>query len=137
MITPAEAQANQEESEVANISWLVDLSSLEPLDESKEVEFQDGTAFNFDGELSIKTTRSTTSNQDDDDDASHHSHTSKPASILRSAGTSVTSDMTENTRIDDLECSLARLDTKFDSLIQALTGKSKPSSSAQGDGEDP
>ena len=137
VVTPAEAQANQEESEVANISWLVDLSSLEPLDESKEVEFQDGTAFNFDGELSIKTTRSTTSNQDDDDDASHHSHTSKPASILRSAGTSVTSDMTENTRIDDLECSLARLDTKFDSLIQALTGKSKPSSSAQGDGEDP
>ena len=77
IITPLEAQANQEETEVANISWLVDLASLDAVDESAEVKFQDGTGFNFDGELSIQTTWTAKKTAGDDDDSMNNS---KPAS---------------------------------------------------------
>ena len=134
IITPSERIANEEESELANISWLVDLSSLEKLDETSAVQFADGHQFDFDADASIKTTR-----VHDAEKVPATSKSSQPPGILRSGGTSVTSEITEATRISDLESGMASIEHKLDTTLAAVLAKLEtgyPSSSTEGGGKD-
>ena len=132
IITPAESRANDEEKEVANISWLVDMSALDTLDETTTIEFNDGNGFNFEEEVSIKTTRV----QEDKSVSESATNTPKPASILRSGGTSVTSEMTDHTRLTDLETGMSNLNEQLANITKLLEQNS-PSKANAKDGQDP
>ena len=57
IITPSERNTNGEESVIANIPWLVDMSTIGDDESDTEVSFKSGVHFNFDEEISINTTR--------------------------------------------------------------------------------
>ena len=124
MITPSEKEAQHDESEIATLSWLVDLSNIESVEESTVVTFQDGRDFDFQGDLSVKTTRVTT----EDEGGSKTPGKAPPKSILRRASptndsTSVTSDLTTQTRMQELETSICDIQTSVNTQISSMSAK--------------
>ena len=108
VITQRESDANAEEQELANISWLVDTKEMDD-DSDAAVSFQSGVHFNFAEEISVKTTRL-------DTDSAPDSPTKKdkprpPPSILRSPSDSLTvnSDITTESRLKSLESGLEKI----------------------------
>ena len=58
MITPSERDTLNKEKDIEALTWLIDLSAMNsPILEDAEVSFGDGDHFNFNEEVSIKTTR--------------------------------------------------------------------------------
>ena len=108
MITQSECDANAEEQEMANISWLVDTNMLDD-DSDAAVSFQSGVHFNFAEDISVKTTRI-----DTESGLNSPAGKSKPRptqSILRSPSDSLTvsSDITTESRLKSLESGLEKI----------------------------
>ena len=153
MITPLEREALSEERELANISWLIDMGDLEsPIAEDTEVKFGDGDHFNFNEEVSIKTTRFELDSPGKDGTSTPSPSTTRtantsrsPVSILRpSCAKSIASEITNDSRIDDLENGVANLTGKLDQILNKIMSNDKqspseqvsPSPSSEGDGAD-
>ena len=129
MITPSEKEARHEESQIASIEWLVDLSAMSsPLSEDEPVQFQDGQHFAFAEEVSINTTRTKSKHQSPTaaitptsslSPFSSYSTPSRPFSVPRDAST-VTSDFTQESRLMDLESNMGTLDSKLDKILSKL-----------------
>lgn len=94
-----------------------------PISEDAEVPFGDGKHFNFDNEVSVKTTRFSATTMDElrkDDyskDASTSTdvteHTTQPPILRDSSGSTVASEMSSNTRLADLESTFATVNEKI------------------------
>ena len=139
MITPTEKEALAEEDEISNIPWMIDLTALDnSLDETQSVTFQDGAEFDFNDTLSLNTTRlngTTTSST-----TNSPPRASAPVSILKSSPDSMTvsSEVTTETRIEDLETSVEKLtnDTsEILTLIRAQAARANNVAPASGSGE--
>ena len=134
VITPKEKKAIEEEKSIAAIPWMIDLTALDnSLDENTSVTFRDGVNFDFNDEISVKTTRVT----DKEGTSSKHRPNSpkNTKSILRSPSgdRSVTSEVTTETRLDDLEstvCELRSTSQQILALLQKNTNVA-PASSQQ------
>ena len=137
MITPSEKEARDEESQIASIEWLVDLSAMSnPLYEDGPVQFQDGQQFAFAEDVSINTTRTKSKSTSPTVSTpppsslspfSSYSTPSRPSTISRDSST-VTSDFTQESRLMDLETNMGSLDTKLDKILSKL-GLETPSTS--------
>ena len=119
MRTSSEKVAIEEETKIANIEWLIDLSALSnPLPEDEPVKFQDGRDFKFDDEISINTTRTNKT-------ATSTTYTTpprrSPPSILHNYSSSVASSVTNDSRIVDLEQGMDSMDSKLNTLISLMT----------------
>ena len=153
MITPLERKALSEERELANISWLIDLGDLEsPIAEDSAVKFGGGDHFNFNEEVSIKTTRFEMDSPGKEGTSTPSPSTARtastsksPVSILRpSCAKSIASEITNDSRIDDLENGVANLTGKLDQILNKIMSNDKqspseqvsPSHSSEGDGAD-
>lgn len=136
MITPSEKEALAEEDEIANIPWMIDLTALDTsVDETQSVTFQDGAAFDFNDTLSLNTTRvngTTPITQ-------ATSPTRAPVSILKSSpdSMSVTSEVTTQTRIEDLETSVEKLTNDTSEILSLIRAQAqtKNVAPASGSGE--
>ena len=108
IITPKERIANEDIEAVANIPWLLDLQNMEDPDSESTVTFKSGVNFNFDEEMSVKTTRVT---QDTEMSSSPPAVSNQCKSILKSPGdaSSINSEITTDTRIKSLESSLGEI----------------------------
>ena len=108
IITPTEKMANEDIEAVANIPWLLDLQNMEDPESESTVTFKSGVNFNFDEEMSVKTTRVT---QDTEMSSSPPSTSKQCKSILKSPGdaSSINSEITTDTRIKSLESSLGEI----------------------------
>ena len=107
-VTQSECDANAEEEEMANISWLVDTTEVDD-DSDTAVTFQSGVHFNFTDDISVKTTRIET-----DSGMTSPERKSKPKppqSILRSPSDSLTvnSDITTESRLKTLESGMEQI----------------------------
>ena len=108
MITPSEEEAIQEEREISNIPWLVaGLNEDENSETAEGVQFQSGINFNFDEEVSIKTTRG--SGKSDVTSPLSYEESKRSTSILRNDSNTVTSDITTDSRLKSLESGLERI----------------------------
>lgn len=109
MITPSEEAAIQEEREISNIPWLVaGLNDDENSETADGVQFQSGINFNFDEEVSIKTTRGS-GKSDVTSPLSYEDSSKRSKSILRTDSNTVTSDITTDSRLKCLESGLERI----------------------------
>ena len=97
--------ANEDIEAVANIPWLLELQNMEDPESESTVTFKSGVNFNFDEEMSVKTTRVT---QDTYISSSPPPTSNQCKSILKSPGdsSSINSEITIDTRIKSLESSL-------------------------------
>ena len=147
MITPLEREALTKEKELANLSWLIDLGDLEsPIAEDSEVTFGNGDHFNFNDEVSIKTTRFASDTLIKDCTSTPSPSTARTAntsmssvSILRpSCAKSIASEITNDSRIDDIENGVANLTGKLDLILNKMMSNDKqlPSLSSDGGGAD-
>ena len=137
MITPSEKEARDEESQIASIEWLVDLSAMSnPLYEDGPVQFQDGQQFAFTEDVSINTTRTKSKSTSPTVSTpppsslspfSSYSTPSRPSTISRDSST-VTSDFTQESRLMDLETNMGSLDTKLDKILSKLGLETPPTS---------
>ena len=109
MITPSEEEAIQEEREISNIPWLVaGLNDDENSATAEGVQFQSGINFNFDEEVSIRTTRES-GKSDVTSPLSCEDSSKRSKSILRSDSNTVTSDITTDSRLKCLESGIERI----------------------------
>ena len=136
MITPSEKEALAEEDEIANIPWMIDLTALDTsVDETQSVTFQDGAAFDFNDTLSLNTTRVNGIAPI----TQATSPTRAPVSILKSSpdNMSVTSEVTTQTRIEDLETSVEKLTNDTSEILSLIRAQAqtKNVAPASGSGE--
>ena len=147
MITPLEREALSEGKELSNLSWLIDLGDLKsPIAEDSEVIFGDGDHFNFNEEVSIKTTRFEADSPTKEGTSPSSPSTDRTAStsrspvfILRTSCTkSIASKITNDSRIDDLENGVTNLTGKLDLILNKMMSNDmkSPSLSSDGDGAD-
>ena len=109
MITPSEEEAIKEEQKISNIPWLVDgLNEDDDSVATEGVKFQSGVNFNFDEEVSIKTTQES-GNSDITSPLSNNDSSRRTRSILRTDSNTVTSDITTDLRVKCLETGLERI----------------------------
>ena len=133
MITPTEKEALAEEDEISNIPWMIDLTALNTsVDETQSVTFQDGAAFDFNDTLSLNTTRvnGTTAL------SNPTSPTRAPVSILKSSPDSMTvnSEVTTETRIEDLETSVEKLTNDTSEILSLIRAQARAASVAPASG---
>jgi hypothetical protein len=133
MITPTEKEALAEEDEISNIPWMIDLSALDTtVDETQSVTFQDGAEFDFNDTLSLNTTRvnGTTAL------SNPTSPTRAPVSILKSSPDSMTvnSEVTTETRIEDLETSVEKLTNDTSEILSLIRAQARAASVAPASG---
>ena len=115
---------------------MIDLPTLDTsVDETQSVTFQDGEAFDFNDTLSLNTTRingTTPITQTT-------SPTRAPVSILKSSpdSLSVTSEVTTQTRIEDLETSVEKLTNDTSEILSLIRAQAqtKNVAPASGSGE--
>lgn len=108
VITQSECDANAEEQEMSNISWLVDTNMLDD-DSDAAVSFQSGVHFNFAEDISVKTTRIDT--ESGLNSPAGKNKPKPPQSILRSPSDSLTvnSDISTESRLKSLESGLEQI----------------------------
>ena len=123
IITPSERAANDDEKDVADIPWLLDIKDMNDDEDETAIKYANGVNFNFDEEVSVKTTRIT-------EDLNENSATPSPVrkkniSILRSPSDacSINSAITMDTRMTTLESTL----DKILNFMQTTTNNTKDS----------
>ena len=111
VITPSEKEANEDEAEAANIPWLLDLDKLDEDEDAAEVKFTGGVNFNFNEDVSVKTTRVTEGTQDDNTNNTPSPGRRSNFSILKSPSDvcSINSAITMDTRMTTLETTLGQI----------------------------
>ena len=111
VITPSEKEANEDEAEAANIPWLLDLDKLDEDEEAAEVKFTGGVNFNFNEDVSVKTTRVTECTQDGNTPNTPSPVRKSNFSILKSPSDacSINSAITMDTRMTTLETTLEQI----------------------------
>ena len=133
VITPSEKEALAEEDVISNIPWMIDLTALNTsIDEAQSVTFQDGAAFDFNDTLSLNTTRV--------NGTAPLTHATSPprapVSILKSSpdNMSVTSEVTTQTRIEDLETSVEKLTNDTSEILSLIRAQAIANNVAQASG---
>ena len=112
---------------------MLDLTALDTsIDETQSVTFQDGAAFDFNDTLSLNTTRIPGT-------ASLSHATSPPrasVSILKSSPDSmtVTSEVTTETRIEDLETSVEKLTNDTSEILSLIRAQARATNVAPASG---
>ena len=112
---------------------MIDLSALDTsVDETQSVTFQDGAEFDFNDTLSLNTTRvnGTTAL------SNPTSPTRAPVSILKSSPDSMTvnSEVTTETRIEDLETSVEKLTNDTSEILSLIRAQARANSVAPASG---
>ena len=111
IITPSEKESNEDEADAANIPWLLDLDELDEDEEAAEVKFTGGVNFNFNEDVSVKTTRVTESTQEGNTTSTLSPGRKSTPSILKtpSDACSINSAITMDTRMTTLETTLDQI----------------------------
>ena len=111
VITPSEKEANEDEADASNIPWLLDLGILDDDDDGAEVKFTGGVNFNFNDEVSVKTTRVADGTKEDDNTKITSPGRKTNSSILKSPSDvcSINSAITMDTRMNTLETTLDQI----------------------------
>ena len=121
MITPSEKEAIEEESKIANIEWLIDLSAItSPLSEDAPVKFQDGRDFKFGDDISINTTRTKAGTEKTSNSTAFTTPPRRSPPILHNSSSSVASSVTNASRIVDLETGMDRMDCKISRILNMM-----------------
>ena len=142
IITPKERHAMEEDKALTDIPWMIDLTALDAsLDENQSVTFKEGVHFDFNDDISLNTTRVTSPKEKQSVSTTRTCSTSTK-SILKSPSSdrSVTSEVTTETRLDDLESSVSKLESTSQQILALLQKGANvapaPSSAvAQGSGD--
>ena len=125
VITPKEKNAIAEEKAISDIPWMIDLTALDnSLDENISVKFQEGVNFDFNEDISLTTTR-IIEGDGKSPTKTRTTSTKGTRSILKSptGDRSVTSEVTTETRLDDLESTVSELHTTSQQILALLQKK--------------
>jgi hypothetical protein len=110
IITPSEKSAISEEEAVKNISWLINIDELDDDSIESKITFTDGVHFNFNDEVSVNTTRISGTDSLPSPLTQNDNPRSPITSVLKSSSsTSVTSEMTADSRIKSLESGMEQI----------------------------
>ena len=112
----------EEEKVLSEIPWMIDMTALDAsLDENQSVTFKEGVHFDFNDDISLNTTRINTAEDKRSPSTPRH-RPSSTKSILKSPSSdrSITSEVTTETRIDDLENSVTKLESTSQQILALL-----------------
>jgi len=132
MVTRSKREAIDEEKEIVALAWLIDMGSLKiPISEDSAVKLNDGNQFNFNDEVSMKTTRFA-SDEKSTTSAGYAMSTPpqgkyvavpiSPVSILRPTGGSLVYSgvSQEKHRLGGLESNVTNINTKLDTMLKMM-----------------
>jgi len=132
MVASSEREAIDEEKEIVALPWHIDMRALKsPISEDSSVKISDRNQFNFNDEVSIKTTRFASDEKSTTSAGSAMSTPpqrknvaapTSPVSILRTAGgLSVYSEVSQETRyLGDLKSNVTNINTKLDTMFKMM-----------------
>ena len=133
IITPSEKSAISEEEAVKNIPWLVNIDELDDDSIESKITFNDGVHFNFNDEVSVNTTRISGTDSLPSPLTQTENPRSPITSVLKSSSsTSVTSEMTADSRIKSLESGMEQI---LNFLKTANTASHSPTAITRKDSE--